>query len=458
VKAVDFSLLEGFIFEKMSKTHLPGLSIAIVKSEKVVYSRGFCFRDLEYGLRATPNTLYGIGSITKSFTALSIMQLAEKGKLSLEDSVSKYIPLNLKSMEEPIKIWHLLSHTSGIPALAYAEAFIRYRTGAGEKWIPIASCEDILTFMQEANQWALTKPGERWFYLNEGYVILGYIVEKLSNISYEEYVKKNILEPLKMNRSFFKKRDAESDLDVATPYIITRDGECKKSVYPYGISADGGLISNVLDLARYITMFLNRGTYNGNTLIPPDFIEEMEKPRIQLPLQIFGEESYGYGLSITPHFLDNKLVSHGGSVLVYTAYMGYIPEKKIGIALMANGSGYPLSQMGLYGLALMLNGNPENLPFIKIERVYDMLTGLYETYKGTMKAQVVSKGGILHLEIKDKYTDMIIPLIPENIEGQVKKFYAIQSGGKLPVEFVIEGEKVDLIYERYRLKKVSNLA
>jgi CubicO group peptidase (beta-lactamase class C family) len=205
-------------------------------------------------------------------------------------------------------------------------------------------------------------------------------------------------------------------------------------------------------------MFLNRGTYYGNNLIPPEFIEEMEKPRIQLPLQIFGGESYGYGLSITPNFLGNKLAGHGGSVLVYTAYMGYIPKKKIGIALMANGSGYPLSQIGLYGLALMLNENPENLPFIKIERVYDMLTGLYETYKGTMKAQVVSKGGILQLEIKDKYTDMIIPLIPENIEGQVKKFSAIQSGGKLPVDFTVEENKVELIYERYRLKKVSNLA
>ncbi|MDI6848058.1 MAG: serine hydrolase, partial [Candidatus Bathyarchaeia archaeon] len=333
-----------------------------------------------------------------------------------------------------------------------------YLTGAGEKWIPIASCEDIFTFMREADHWALAKPGEKWFYLNEGYVILGYIIEKLSNIGYEEYVKKKILEPLQMSRSFFKKEDVESDLDVATPYIITRDGECKKSIYPYGISADGGLISNALDLARYITMFINRGTYDGNAIVSPNSIEEMEKPRIQLPLQIFGGESYGYGLSITPKFLGNKLVGHGGSVLVYTAYMGYIPEKKLGIALMANGSGYPLSQIGLYGLALMLNENPENLPLIKIERIYDALTGHYETYKGTMKAQVTSHGGILQLEIKDKYTDMIIPLIPEKIEDQLKQFYAFQSGGKLPVEFIVEGEKVELIYERYRLKKVSNLA
>ena len=454
---LDFGRLEDFIFEKMSKTHLPGLSVAIVKDGEVVYSRGFCFRDLEYGLRATPDTLYGIGSVTKSFTALSIMQLVEDAKLSLDEPVSKYVPLDLKSGEEPIRVWHLLSHASGIPALAYAEAFIRYVTGAGDKWIPIGSCEDVLTFMREANQWALTRPGERWFYLNEGYVILGYIIKKLSGMRYEEYVKKKILEPLKMNRSFFKKADVETDLDVATPYVITRDGECKKSTYPYGISSDGGLISNVLDLALYITMYLNRGKYDNGTLLSTELIEEMEKPRIKLPLQIFGGEAYGYGLSIIPNFLGNKLVGHGGSVLVYTAYLGYIPEKKIGIALLANGSGYLLSQMGMYGLALMLGENPENLPFIKVERAFDLLTGLYETYKGTMKGQIVSGGGILQLEIKDKYTDMIIPLIPEDIEGEVKKFYTIEAGAKLPVEFIVKGEKVDLIYERYRLKKVGKL-
>lgn len=455
---MDFSRLEDFIFEKMSKTHLPGLSIAIVKDGKVIYSRGFCFRDLEYGLTATSSTLYGIGSVTKSFTALSVMQLVEEGRLSVEYPVSKYIPLDLKSKGEPIKIWHLLSHVSGIPALAYAEAFIRFRTGADDNWIPIASHEDLFTFMREADQWALTKPGERWFYLNEGYLILGYIIEKLSGIDYEEYVKKKILEPLQMDRSFFKREEVEANSDVAIPYIITRDGECKKSQFPYGpISSDGGLISNVLDLARYITMYLNRGKYDGGTLISSKYIEEMEKPRMKLPLQVFDGEAYGYGLHIIPNFLGNKLVGHGGSVLVATASMEYVPEKRIGIALLANGSGYPLSQIGHYGLALMLGGDPENLPFVKVERTLDSLAGLYETYKGTMKAQVVTKGGNLSLEIKDKYVDMIMPLIPENVEGEVKTFYTVEAGTKLPVEFIVKGDTIDLIYERYRLKKVGHL-
>lgn len=453
----DFGKLEDFIFDKMSKTHLPGLSIALVKDGELVYSRGFSFRDLECGLRATPETLYGIGSVTKSFTALSIMQLVEEGKLSLNDPVSKYAPLDLKFGEEPVRIWHLLSHSSGIPALAYAEAYIRHVTGADGKWMPIASSQDLFNFMKDAKKWALTKPGERWFYLNEGYVTLGYIIEKLSGMGYTEYVKKKIIEPLKMSRSFFKKEDVDADRDVATPYIITRDRECKKSLVPYGIGADGGLISNVLDLAHYVNMYINRGKYDGESLVSIEHVEEMEKPRIKLPAQTFGGEAYGYGLMTIPNFFGNKLVGHGGSVLVYTAYMGYIPDKKIGIAVLANGSGYPLSQIGLYGLALMLGENPENLLFIKVEKTFEQLTGLYETYKGTMKAQVVSHGGILQLEIKDKYTDMIIPLIPEDIEGKLKIFYTIQAGGKLAIEFMTEGGKVELIYERYRLKKVGNL-
>ncbi len=137
--------------------------------------------------------------------------------------------------------------------------------------------------------------------------------------------------------------------------------------------------------------------------------------------------------------------------------MGYIPEKKIGIALLANGAGYLLSQIGLYGLALMLGEDPEKLPFIRMERNLEALTGRYETYKGTMKAQIAERNGLLFIEIKDKYRDMVIPLIPENLEGDVKRFYTLQAGGRLPIEFIVDGEKIDLIYERYRLKKGGRL-
>ncbi|MCL0069391.1 serine hydrolase [Dehalococcoidia bacterium] len=457
---MSFTKLEEFIFTKMSETKLPGLSAAIVKGDEVIWAKAFGFRDLELGLAATPHTLYGIGSVTKSFTASSIMQLAEQGKLNVDDPVDTYVPINIRPGGESIRISHLMSHSSGIPALAYAEAVIRGATGAGENWFPIASCSDLLTFMADAQDWTLTRPGERWFYLNEGYALLGYIIEKCSGMPYEEYVHKHVLAPLGMKRSFFSKEEVEKDPDAATPYIITREGERKPSTYSYGgISSDGALISSVLDLSKYVAMYLEWGEYDGTRLLSKDSIEAMETPQVALPHQgPFGEGSYGYGLSIAPDFLGYKLVGHGGSVLVATAYMGFIPGQGVGIALLANGSGYLLSQLGMYGLAILLEKDPESLPFVQRERALTELVGTYETYRGTMKAQVKRMGDFLTIEIKDKYNDLTVPLVPEAIEGKTKTFYTLGAGTRLPVEFRVGEGEIDLIYERYRLQKTGKLS
>ncbi|MCI2424667.1 beta-lactamase family protein [Candidatus Acetothermia bacterium] len=260
---MSFAKLEEFIFTKMSETKLPGLSAAVIKGDEVIWKKGFGFRNLECGFPATPSTLYRIGSVTKSFTALSIMQLVEQGKLRLDDPVANYAPVNIKPGGENIRISHLLSHSSGIPALAYSEAMIRGATGAGENWFPIADYSDILTFMADAQDWTLNRPGERWFYSNEGYAILGYIIEKSSGMPYAEYVYKHILAPLGMEQSFFGKEELKKNPDAATPYIITRDGERKPSDYFYSrILSVGALISNVMDLAKYVAMYLGRGKYN----------------------------------------------------------------------------------------------------------------------------------------------------------------------------------------------------
>ncbi|MBT9160028.1 MAG: serine hydrolase [Dehalococcoidia bacterium] len=456
---MSFAKLEEFIFAKMSETKLPGLSAAIVKGGEVVWAKAFGFRDLECGLAATSHTLYGIGSVTKSFTALSIMQLAEQGKLRLDDPVGSYMPIDIKPGGEAIRISHLMSHSSGIPALAYAEAVIRGATGAGENWFPIASCADLLTFMADAQGWTLTRPGERWFYLNEGYALLGYIIEKCSGMPYEKYVHKHVLAPLGMERSFFCKDEVEKDQDAATPYIITRDGERKPSTYPYGgISSDGALISSVLDLSRYVAMYLGWGEHGGVRLLSRKSVEAMETPQVALPYQgPFGKGSYGYGLSITPDFLGHKLVGHGGSVLVATAYIGFIPEQGVGIALLANGSGYLLSQLGMYGLAILLEKDPESLPFVQMEKALTELVGTYETYRGTMKAQVKRMGDFLTIEIKDKYSDLTVPLVPEAIEENTRTFFTLESGIKLPVEFRVNKVEIDLIYERYRLRRTGKL-
>jgi len=252
---MSFSMLEQYIFEKMAKTKLPGLSAAAIKNGEIIWSKGFGFRDISQGLPMTPHTLCAIGSVTKSFTAVAIMQLVEQGKIHLEDPIDKFFPFDIRPEGEPIRVWHLLTHSSGSPALAYAESMIRHAIGAGENWLPIASYSDMLAVMQNAQDWAISSPGSRWFYLNEGYVLLSYIIEKTSEMPYAEYVRINIFEPLGMKRSFFEKSDIDKDADVATPYIITQSGESIPSSYPYGLKGDGGIISSVLDLAEYIKMY-----------------------------------------------------------------------------------------------------------------------------------------------------------------------------------------------------------
>lgn len=165
VKFMDVSKLEDFILERIKKTRIPGLSIAVVKNNEIIYMRGFGFRNIDKGLPATPNTIYCIGSITKSFTALAVLKLVEQGKLDLHDPIDRYIPLDIRPFNEPIRIHHLLTHSSGIPALAYAEAFIRSSLELNEVWLPLATPEDIISFMRGAKEWVEARPGDKFFLL-----------------------------------------------------------------------------------------------------------------------------------------------------------------------------------------------------------------------------------------------------------------------------------------------------
>lgn len=452
---MDWKGLEAYVFEKMSKTNLPGLSMAIVKDSEIVYARGFGFRDLESGAPMTPQTRVGIGSVTKSFTALSIMMLVEEGKISLDDPIDKFVPISLRPFGEPVRIWHLLTHSSGIPALAYAEAFIRNVVGEEATWVPIASVDDLKAFMSDAESWAAAKPGERFFYLNEGYLLLGRAIEVASGKSYEEFVKERILEPLNMSRTAFRKEDAANDPDWATPYVIDREGKRIASKFPFGISADGGLISTVLDLCNYLRFYLDRGKWNGRQLVSPESLEQMETPRIPLSSPLFGGEGYGFGWSIYPDFLGHKLVAHSGSVLVHTAFAGYIPDEKIGVAVLANASGHPPSQIGMVALAMMLGEDPDSLPFVRHDKLLEKLVGRYETYKGTMKLQVNRKGDALLLETKGRLLESNIPFLPEELADNYARFFTVQHSRKVTAEFFIEGDKVTLLYERYKLVKVG---
>jgi CubicO group peptidase (beta-lactamase class C family) len=458
---MDLRKLESFVFDKMTQSRLPGLSIALVRDQSIVYERGFGQRDVRRGLPATPNTLYCIGSVTKSFTALATLQLVEEGLLELDAPVDAYLPFPVKPKGEQVLVRHLLTHATGIPALAYSEAVIRHANDTGGRALPIAGPEDVLTFMQDAAEWVETRPGERWFYFNEGYALLGLLIQRLSGMPYHVYIFERILEPLGMTRSYFRPEDFEHEQDVAVPYVLPWDGQPEPGRYVYRtIRSEGGLISSVRDLTRYLRVFME----GGAGVVSKASLEAMTQPRVPLPHKVvpelFGLQAsehaaahYGYGLGTQPDFYGQTLVEHGGSVLVATAHLAFLPEAGLGVAVLANGSGYPMGQIAQVALALMLERDPNELPFLRIERALEGLSGPYETYKGTMQAAVARHGDFLTLTFHDRAQPQVVTLVPERLAGDELTFFTLSGGRRLEVIFRRSERSVELLYERYKLKK-----
>lgn len=457
---VTWDKFDSFLLEKISESRLPSVvAVLFDKNGEFLHARALGFKDIERGLPASLGTVYGVGSVTKSFTALAIMKLYEDGKLDIDDPVRKFIPeFKIRTKGEEIKIKHLLTHTSGLPALGYAEAYVDSMLGAGKPWLPIAKPEDLLPFLEGAEEWAVAKPGERFFYLNEGYALLGLIISRVSGMRYEDYVKKNILEPLDMRRSYFSEEEVAKDPDVAVPYILSQEGKHVRSRFPYGITADGGLLTNALDLTNYLVMFLNRGVFKDREILRKETVELMENKYVDISFKSFEDEAYGFGWIVTDKFCNRRLVSHGGNILVYTAYIGYLPNDGLGVAVLANASGYPLSVIGNYMLSTALGEDPERTlqPLVR-ERIYKAIEGVYESFKNTLNVTIERLGDYLKYTYRAKLLTQSIILIPEEIREDYARFYTTMHGIKFTAEFFIEKDRVVLINDRTKFIKKAPL-
>ena len=450
--------VEKFIFQRMTEAGIVGLGIATVKGGKLRYRKGFGFRDFDRGLSATPETIYCIGSVTKSFTALAVMQLCERGLLSLDDPVDKYVPFKARPMGEPILIRHLLSHTSGISSLGYAEATLAAITEPSDLWLPISNARDLLVFMDGAEEWAIAKPGQRHAYWNEGYILLGAIIGEVSGVGYAEYVKENILRPLRMDRSTFLEEEVKKDNDVAVPYVTSRGGGKVATRYPYGqLISDGGLMSNAPDMVRFMGMFISGDASGEAAVASPASIRDMMEPRVRTveePIEGACYSCYGYGLRIKTGFLGRNLIHHSGSVFGSSAYMCFIPEEGAGVVILANG-GYWLEPMGEYAMALLLGRDPMEIPSFRRGGVLDGLTGTYRTFRDTSTYRVTRSGGVLQLESRFGERTFTTPLIPVDLEGETKQFRVYGIDSTTPVQFVRRGGALYLVYERNMAKRVE---
>ena len=446
---------------------MPGFSIAVVKEGETVYSQGFGARDPQSNLPATPETLYGIGSITKSFVAIGIMQLVEQGKLSVDDPVKEHVPFKLELPGNPIKIHHLLTHSLGLPSIASSSVAL-YRGVGADTGIPWGSAEDFYRLVNGAQGELVAPPGERFFYHNAAWRMLGHVIQEKSGMPFHMYIKKKILEPLGMKRSTLNTAEFYADPDHIVPHWKKPDGSVKPSRFPYPnpddnpdfsfIAAAGGIASSVNEMVKYLNAQIEKGAYSGGRLASEESFEKMQSLFIHRPESFYGEYGYGYGLSITPNFLGYKMVSHGGSILVSTAYMAFLPEVKMGVIMMGNSAKLPYEDIAESVFAVMLGKHPYTaIPRLAVKQRMEQLVGTYKIYRDIESIRVVKKAGMLYLETKTPFAETVQPLIPETPLLESTKFYMLTDGAKSPVEFVVHKDgHIDLFVERYCYHKVSS--
>jgi len=451
----------------MEKARMPGFSIAVVHDGATIYAEGFGLRDTQKNLPATPDTLYGIGSITKSFVAIAIMQLVEAGEISLDDPVSKHIPFELGLPDSPITIHHLLTHSLGISNLGTSTVPISRGLGL-DTGVPMGSSADFYRFVNGATGEVVARPGERFFYHNAAWRMLGAIIQEKTAMPFHQYLKEKVIDPLGMERTTLSLTAFQADPDHILPHLKV-GGDVQPSKFPYPnpddnpefsfIAAAGGIVSSVNEMTRYLNAQIDKGSFEGGRLASEASFEKMQQIHIRRPDGHYGEYGYGYGLGITPDFFGHEMIGHGGSIAVSTAYMAFIPDLKAGVVMMGNSSGMSYSVIAEAVFAILMGREPdEAIPALQIRERMQRLMGSYETYRGLENLKVIGKGGLLYLEETSRRTEQVTqtPLIPVDPTLVSTDFYILSNGIESPVEFrLYDDGKIDLLIGRYCYHKAD---
>lgn len=288
-------------------------TILVAQGRNIVLNRAFGMENYDNNIENTTQTAFEIASITKQFTATAILMLQEKKLLSVEDPISKYIPDYPNG--DKIKIYNLLNHTSGIRD--YVELAESIESGKHTYTLE----ELIGLFKNEPLDFGT---GTEFEYSNSNYILLGYIIEKVSKKNYKDYIKENIIKPLNLiNTGFLSDKATIKDKAVGYDTIDNNENEYKKAIDTEGslIASAGEIYSTVEDLYRW-----EEALYAGK-IINKQSLKEMFTPNLS---------DYGYGWFIDESNKGNKIISHGGNLSGYTSYVERNFSKKYLIIILSN--------------------------------------------------------------------------------------------------------------------------
>jgi len=318
--------LEHLIAGAMDEWKIPGLAIAVVQKGEVALVSAYGLRDVEAGLKVTTDTQFLIGSVTKSFTATGLALLMDERRLDWKKPVRDYIPefrLHDAVATERITVRDLLCHHSGLPRHDWI-------------WIPgdlsPAQMLAAMRYLEPSDDIRST-----FQYLNLGYLIASMVTERVSGQSWTEFTRARLTDKLNMNVTFTVE-DLAAAADAAVPYAMDGDTRLRAKRWPIRVQAAGSINTSIASFANWLRLHLDKGEFEGQRLLSPTSIQQLQTPRVHEAAPAFAE--YGdmhCGLGFRLHsYRGERVVLHGGGWIGWGTRMAMLPDHGVGIAVFTN--------------------------------------------------------------------------------------------------------------------------
>lgn len=324
-------LLDEWFRAEQAYERLPGFSVAIATERGLLWANGYGYSDVERALPAQPGTRYSGCSIAKLFTATAVMKLRDEGRLDLDDPVVNHLEwLEIPESDAgPITIEHLLTHSSGL----VRDLAAPYWTGPD---YPFPTREGFVA--AAGREWLQTEPGSGYSYSNVGMALAGEIVASVSEMAYEEYVRRHIFEPLGMSASSISPSDPGGRPDLAQGYTLLRRDGTRQPVPPYrvgGLAPVAGLVSTVEDLARFASWQLRSLDGGDQGVLQPGTLRSMHQVQF-MPADSWTTAGYGYQLWREN---DRTFVGHAGTCPGFQSQVLVRPQDNVATIVLINAQG-----------------------------------------------------------------------------------------------------------------------
>ena len=394
----------------------PGAVILVAKNGKPVFKKAYGVADYEKKIPLTPDHSFAIGSLSKQFSALSVLMLTENSKLSIDDDLTTYFPQVFKF--NGIKIHHLLTHSSGIKDL------FNIKDWRKDLSVDLSRQQ---TFNMIINEKLEFQPGERTQYSNSGYYLLGMIVEQVAHMGLNDYIQKNIFTPLQMTKSSFI-----DDLIETSPTAIGYEKHGKNIVNPGHVSktrffAGGSIISTVEDLLKWDEALYGTNLVNKSTL--QLFFDPIRLNNGEL-------STYSCGWEVS-EYAGKKILGHGGGINGYVCQVYRIPEEHLYVAILSNivdrNTKQSVAQTAQQIVNIMMSGNQKDNFVSAItltEKEAETYTGKYRLPDGSLR-QISALNGKVYYHVNDEKKVEIFPESKTTFRGgkaSVIRFYFNDKG------------------------------